>query len=244
MWKNIFRAIWFFIGLVVFAISLPGVPENLRIWEQWISGMSLSTDLDFYRYIFLVCGSILIFISLDLHRKLWAVIRKPPLIIEHENSEADYYRESQSFSGLSTFNTSSQLAPFRLCRISIYNSSTKKTIRNIKVKLLKIRRLPVELRGKLPLNLRFQHHLTNELGPRERKFIDVIQQEYDEARPIYNITNIDIPERAKFPIRLDENDYEIEIQAISDTIASKIKKFSFGIKNQDNTTEKIWLWPI
>lgn len=252
MLQTIFKSIWLLFCFILFVVGFGGIPDDIRTWGQWINEMGLLTDQNYYRWLFAICGFSLIFISLGAHKRLWGIFKSAPLKIEHEDRNADYYYESPLFIRPQTteelFDNITTMPSFRLCRISIYNSSETTTIDNISIKLIEIAPVPQELKGKLPLNLQFQHHLPNKLDPLERKFIDVVQLEYDNARPLFNIVNIDIPNRTKFFIDMNNvkknNDYKIKISATGKNIRSTSKEFCFGIRDKDGEGEKNWLWSV
>lgn len=136
---------------------------------------------------------------------------------------------------------------WRLCRISIHNSS-KTTIENVEVRLTNIDICPDELRGKLPLNLRFMHDKkpykhSISINPGFRQFVDVIVWycNMQELNPKFIICSI---EQNVNTTIYDNDDYKIKIEVTGKDVIGDSKWFNVGLKKKDKTGGKIWMWPV
>jgi len=174
---------------------------------------------------------------------------KPTLQIEFKEDDDTFYHESQWFHELSDSLSTSRkgLVYWRLCRIAIKNLSKSASIENVQVRLTSIEPTPKELKGKLPLHLRFMNDNVQpykqsiDLNPNSVEFVDVVGWRWERDREMmqakyfiyHSVAGID----ADFPV----DDYKITVEASGRNSTCKPKSFSIGMRNKDGTTNKLWM---
>ena len=171
-----------------------------------------------------------------------------PLKIEHNDNKDGYYEQALSTpEGMFNMPISNNLI-WRLCRISVCNTSHTETIKNVKVQLTSINQS--RLRNQTPLDLNYQHNkekpykFSTDLSPGAREFVNVVMWERLSGTSIENYRIVSINEDSVITsFGVDGKDYKITIKVTGEGSREVEREFCFGIKNKDNTFGKIWLWP-
>ncbi len=259
MWKVI-GCVFSCILIISGIIGLINIPENI---DKWVSitlylSMKTTSDQDFFQWIFLIVGMLILYISSGVYKKVWPK-SKSVLRIDFDENNPDYYYQSEDFELLSySFGRNKvfdgydeNLTYLRLCRISVYNSSEKETIEGVEVQLTKIDKFPDILKGVLSMHLQLKDDRNGQtvfdLSPQNHRYVDVVMWKLtpEKATPEYEFCNVlkDVGDRS-VPIHNSKTEYKITIQVTGKKTRRETRDFKVGMVNKDNTFEKIWIWPV
>lgn len=162
---------------------------------------------------------------------------RPKLSIMFEQNNNTYYQDDSRL---------------RAVKLAIYNLSAQ-TIKNIEIKITKVEPMPNNLNSPLPLPLRITHDnppLIKEfdLNPHSEKFIDVVRQYHhnqSDAPSNSNQTNFEITHSiSDIRVFIEPDDYKITIKITANNMLPIQKDFNIGLRNNDNTKDKLWMWSV
>jgi hypothetical protein len=256
-WEETRRFLWEHLyseGLLVVAAAVVGYLTGERpnqigsAFLHAVAGIGLVVGITFLYY-FVYTPSRLYFTQQTEIQKLEKLL-KPTLKIEFEQGGPSYCHESEWFSELSDLfdkkGASKGIGYWRLIRLAVTNLSNAISIEHVEVKLTNIEPCPNELAGHLPLSLHFMHdnhqpyQQWKDLNPGLREYIDVVSWRWNrgEGVPRFRVEHIVHGVDGWFSI----GNYKITIQASGRNVSPEIAHFHIGLRNEDPTGNKLWMW--
>jgi hypothetical protein len=176
---------------------------------------------------------------------------KPKLLLEYDEKDPNSYLDTlnrwKPLEDLFNSDIPLNSDDYRYSRLKIRNISKAVSVQSVQVQLTSIEPMPAELKGKLPLPLRFTHDNSTphiqfyEIQPDSWKFVDVIKQVWSDnsARPSSYVVEHSV---AGVDASFDVGEYKIRIDATGSNVTCEPAWFNAGFKDRDGTGTKLWLW--
>ncbi|MEE9214597.1 MAG: hypothetical protein V3U54_07345 [Thermodesulfobacteriota bacterium] len=235
MWKC-FR----YIGIVLAVIGAIAAPENLNKWLKTLGinmDISTITDQNTIRWIIVGIGIFMVIISLDVCKKIRDKKTFLQIGFDIEKFPDCFVDTSEAYEDPQT-NKTVRLSFSEKWRIFIYNPSSKKTVKNVEVKLIDVNKCLLGDARNLPeVHLKFAHDNNREqrsvsINPLSRQFVDVIECYMKSGRSNENIfwvqhieKNESLADLKLFYNNIDKEDCEIRIEVTGENATCKPKNF-------------------